>query len=277
MKTSKRPKRLWKFLLTAVVLFLFIRLTLYDGLVVREYRISTPLVSSGHTFVLLSDLHATFYGENQEVLIAKIEEIDPEAVFLVGDIAHDHREFDGVEVFLEAVTWRFPCYYVTGNHERWLDFTDDVKSLMGSYGVTVLDGTCPSVVLAGGEIGLYGTDDPVFFEDTGNYCSGLKRTDVSENTFDILLAHRPEFYDIYRENGYDLTLCGHAHGGQVRIPFLLNGLYAPNQGYFPEYAGGLYADENGQAMLVSRGLMKDDLPRVFNPPEICVIELVPEG
>ncbi len=273
----KPSNRLLKFLLTASLLFLLVRFALYDGLVIRTYEVATQLVSSPHTFVLLSDLHATFYGENQEVLAAKIAKFDPEAVFLAGDIAHDHRDFDGVAALFERLDGRFPLYYVTGNHECWLDFTEDIKALMRSYGVTVMDEESPPVMLANGEIALYGVDDPVFYENNENYCSVLNRTNVSAGIFDILLAHRPEFYDIYQKSGYDLILSGHAHGGQVRIPFLLNGLYAPNQGYFPELAGGLYENENGQTMIVSRGLMRDDLPRVFNPPEVCVIRILPEG
>ena len=74
---------------------------------------------------------------------------------------------------------------------------------------------------------------------------------------------------------FDLVLCGHAHGGQVRIPGLVNGLYAPGQGIFPKYAGGAYKLDKG-SMIVSRGLAKSNLPRVFNRPELVVITLEPE-
>lgn len=272
----KKSNRLLKFLLTTVCLFLFIRLALYDDLVVREYDIRSPLVSSPHTFVLLTDLHATYYGENQRTLTATIDRYSPEAVFLAGDIADDKRDFDGTAVFLEAVCAKYPCYYVTGNHERWLEYTDDIKKLMRSYGVTVLDDLCAPVMLADGEIQLFGVDDPLFYSDTAEYLSVLSAIEVSNETFDLLLAHRPEFYEEYLAEGFNLTLCGHAHGGQVRIPCLMNGLYAPNQGYFPDYAGGLY-ESNGQIMIVSRGLMKDELPRIFNPPEVCVIHISPEN
>lgn len=68
---------------------------------------------------------------------------------------------------------------------------------------------------------------------------------------------------------------GLAHGGQIRIPLLLNGLYAPNQGWFPEYAGGKYKLGN-TAMIVSRGLCRNELPRVFNRPELVVVEIIPK-
>ena len=87
------------------------------------------------------------------------------------------------------------------------------------------------------------------------------------------MAHRPDFIEDYSRLGFDLVLSGHTHGGQVRIPFLLNGLYAPNQGYFPKYAGGLY-DVGGTRLLVSRGLSYyPELPRIFNPPEIVLMEI----
>ncbi|MDO4733224.1 MAG: metallophosphoesterase, partial [Bacillota bacterium] len=90
----------------------------------------------------------------------------------------------------------------------------------------------------------------------------------------ILLSHRPECTAFYESSGFDLELSGHAHGGQLRIPGLLNGLYAPNQGFFPKYAGGLY-QLGKTSLLVSRGLCKSRLPRVFNRPELAIIELLP--
>lgn len=268
--------RIWTFFFTLLILFIFLRIALYDGLVVRKYTMYTPLVSDSHTFILITDLHSTFYGDDQIKLLETIEKCSGEAVFLVGDIADDKREFEGTSVLLESLGRRYPCYYVTGNHERWVEYTDDIKNLFRSYEVNVLDDTSGPVVLGGGEICLFGMDDPLFYTDTETYLARLSEMEVSDKTFDLLLAHRPEFYEDYLAVGMDLTLCGHAHGGQIRIPLLLNGLYAPNQGYFPKYAGGLYEAANHRVMVVSRGLMKDDLPRIFNPPEICVIRILPE-
>jgi predicted MPP superfamily phosphohydrolase len=70
-----------------------------------------------------------------------------------------------------------------------------------------------------------------------------------------------------------MVLSGHAHGGQVRIPFILNGLYAPHQGFFPKYAGGVYDHEN-YTHIVSRGSsFNPKLPRIFNPPEVVSITI----
>ena len=69
-------------------------------------------------------------------------------------------------------------------------------------------------------------------------------------------------------------LAGHAHGGQWRVPGLINGLFAPNQGWFPDYAGGQY-EKNGAVMIVSRGLAREStrLPRFYNRPELVIIDL----
>ena len=99
---------------------------------------------------------------------------------------------------------------------------------------------------------------------------------LNADNYNIILSHRPEYFDTYEAHDYDLALCGHAHGGQWRIPGILNGLYAPNQGMFPKYAGGLY-EEDGTTMIVSRGLAREStrVPRLYNRPELVIIDLLP--
>ncbi|MBQ4118259.1 MAG: metallophosphoesterase, partial [Oscillospiraceae bacterium] len=96
-----------------------------------------------------------------------------------------------------------------------------------------------------------------------------------EESFNVLLVHRPEYIEQYAKLGFDLVLCGHAHGGQWRIPGVLNGIYAPGQGVFPKYAGGIY-EVNGTTLVVSRGLAKEStpIPRVFNRPELVIIDII---
>ncbi|MCI6317034.1 MAG: hypothetical protein MR877_07735 [Spirochaetia bacterium] len=80
----------------------------------------------------------------------------------------------------------------------------------------------------------------------------------------------------YLSYDYDLILAGHAHGGQWKLPFAKNGLYAPMQGLFPKYSGGLYDfKKQGSVLIVSRGLSHQipNIPRFFNPPELVVIEI----
>ena len=97
---------------------------------------------------------------------------------------------------------------------------------------------------------------------------------TSTEIFTVLLSHRPELFEIYQKYEFDLVLSGHAHGGQWRIPGLLNGLFAPNQGLFPKYAGGRY-DYDGGTMIVSRGLAREStrIPRIFNRPELVIVDV----
>ena len=273
-KNAKKSGGFLKFLLVCAVLFLLIRLALYDGITVRRYTLKTNAVGREHRYVLITDLHSTVYGEDQGELAEKILAEDPEAVFLVGDIADDARGFDGTAMLLDQLKSAepgLPMYYVTGNHERWVEW-GDVNLLFEEHGAVVLS---DRQVDLGDGIRLSGVADPLFYGDTLAYMDALSQFETEGEAFDILLAHRPEFARTCVQAGFELTLSGHAHGGQVRIPLFLNGLYAPNQGWFPKYAGGLYDLDSGH-MIVSRGLMIDDLPRIFNPPEIAVVKIRPE-
>ena len=130
----------------------------------------------------------------------------------------------------------------------------------------------------GQRISLCGVPDPyaMINEDAPDTEVQLAQTMAltEAGTFTVLMAHRPELNDKYAAAGFDLVVSGHAHGGQVRIPGLLNGLYAPNQGILPSYAGGEYRIGE-MALIVSRGLAREStrLPRVFNRPELVMIEI----
>ena len=106
--------------------------------------------------------------------------------------------------------------------------------------------------------------------------SQLQTVSTASNNghYTILLSHRPEMVDEYSRYSFDLVLSGHAHGGQFRIPYIINGVYAPHQGFFPKYASGMYYIGN-TTMIVSRGLDKEaiKLPRMFNRPELAIIDL----
>ena len=102
--------------------------------------------------------------------------------------------------------------------------------------------------------------------------SGFREIPREETVFTILLSHRPELFPVYAAHGLDLVFSGHAHGGQMQIPFV-GGLIAPNQGFFPKYHSGLYT-EGSTNMIVSRGIGNSLIPlRVNNRPEVIVAEL----
>ena len=178
---------------------------------------------------------------------------------------------------LYAIGDTYPCFYVSGNHEHWSGEYEEIAEMIASYGVTVLEGKTTELDVNGNAIQIAGVDDPDKFSDFSEWESQLEQVKEERNDddFTILLSHRPELVQWYKESGFDLVAAGHAHGGQIRIPLILNGLFAPNQGWFPDYAGGMYQLEE-TTMVVSRGLCKNNLPRIWNPPEVVMVELVPD-
>lgn len=250
-----------------------------------HYRIESDKVTVPVRLVLLSDLHSCYYGENQNGLIRAIHKAEPDILCMAGDIFDDETAHQGTIDLLDGIADDYPCYYVTGNHEHWSEEVTVLNGLLRSYGVHVLAGTAAECTIDGQTLQIAGIDDPTGFVDKGipgtpdpdtwyGQLALAEEAAADSPYFRILLSHRPEKTAEYSASPFDLVLAGHAHGGQVRIPFLLNGLFAPNQGYFPQYAGGMY-DLSGTTMIVSRGLCRNDLPRVCNRPELVVVDIVP--
>jgi len=271
----KQKIRLPLFLL-ALVLILFWAFS--ERLQIVTYTVTTPKVASAIRLVLLTDLHSCYYGEKQEQLAKTLARLQPDAICLGGDIFDDETSHAGTIALLDAVAHLYPCYFVTGNHEHWSDEVHVLTSLMRSYGVTVLEGETTALTVGEDVISISGIDDPTGFLDGEEWTTQIQtvqKNAAASSQYTVLLSHRPERTVYYEDSAFDLVLTGHAHGGQIRIPLLMNGLFAPNQGYFPKYAGGMYS-LGKTTMIVSRGLCKNDLPRIWNRPEVVVIDIVPE-
>lgn len=246
---------------------------------VVHYTIKTDSVNESIKIALLTDLHGCYYGENQKTLVQAIDDNSPDVILLGGDIFDDSVPYKHSEILLSQIADRYPCYYVTGNHEYWSYEVDVILDIISSYGVTIIDGKSELLTIGDDTIQISGISDSDNVHYLPNQLTYIQQLDMLENNlstdyFSILLAHRPELIDDYLNYSYDLTLSGHAHGGQWRIPFLINGLYSPNQGLFPEYAGGLYSFEN-MDFIVSRGLAREStiVPRIFNRPELIFIDI----
>ncbi len=284
LSRNRKVKRLiiWGFIilaLTAICISAF-----YSGLTVRHYEITSDKLPEGESLriVVIADLHSEYYGENQEKLIEKIKAQQPDIIALPGDIIDDNTSEDGAAAFLEGISGIAPTYYVLGNHEIWSGEHERLKDMVAGYGYTVLSNESEMVTVKGIRLCICGIDDPYILEysedeNIKEMQSGEELLygfrNLSDEAFNMLLAHRPEHFGLYQQYDFDLVLSGHAHGGQIRIPGIVNGFFAPDQGWFPKYAGGEYK-ENGQTMIVSRGLgFNAMVPRIFNPPEIVFIDI----
>ncbi len=279
VKIERKQKLKYGKVWGSILLLVVVIITCDMRLKTVRYTFESDKIDSLIKIALLTDLHGSRYGKGQSTLIKAIDKENPDVVLLGGDIFDDHVSYEASEETLKILTEKYDCYYVTGNHEFWSEDIENILAIMGGYDVTILRGEAATVQVKGQTLQICGVDDPdycVYVTGAPTINAQLRQADEERNReyYSILLSHRPEYYDTYRSYGFDLVLCGHAHGGQWRLPGLINGLYAPNQGLFPEYAGGLYEYEGG-AMIVSRGLDRAGikLPRIFNRPELVVIEV----
>jgi len=239
-----------------------------------------PDAFDGFKVVQVSDLHNKNFGGD---LLAKITSESPDIIVVTGDVIDRNRTDLGVaEAFFEEAVAIAPVYFVSGNHEVASGKYQELQRILDDLGVENLDNASQVLSLNDEQINLLGLADPLtlLLEDIieeGSEEQVLQNNimDVLNETpdnFNLLLSHRPEIFEVYEDAELDLVLSGHAHGGQIRLPFI-EGLYAPSQGFFPEYTSGRY-EESGTTMIVSRGLGNSLFPlRVFNRPELVVIEL----
>ena len=236
-------------------------------------KIKTAAADS-FSLVHLSDLHNKSFGTDNKKLLEKIENVNPDLVLITGDIIDSQRGgFEQALNLIRGLKGKTPVYFVPGNHEKWSGSYPALKAKLRLAGAIILEN---EVVLLenqeGRKIFLAGIDDPDF-SNPEKWQENLNTLSTkTENYFTILLSHRPERFDDYVASAFDLTLTGHAHGGQWRLP-LIGGLVAPNQGLFPKYDTGLYQKATS-AMLVSRGLGNSLMPlRLFNLPELISVKI----
>ena len=288
MVTKKPMKRKTRILLILLAVLLCLILPgFYNALKVVHYTVNASNAAQPIRVALVADLHSCTYGEGQRELLEAIEKEAPDLLLLGGDIFDHEIPNDRAVAFLKGIQGKYPCYYVTGNHEYWSgkEGFAEKMAILDSCGVIRLSGDMDTIEIKGKKLNICGVDDPYAWADNGflienrdgSYREQVQRVaELAQNDhFTILLAHRPEMFSSYSQFGFDLVLSGHAHGGQWRIPGILNGVYAPNQGLFPAYAGGRY-EQNGTVMIVSRGLAREStrVPRFYNRPELVVVDLI---
>ena len=273
-----KRKRLWIALTVLAALLMFAAAALDQRLIVRKYVIDAAQITEPVRLAVLTDYHGCDYGEDAKQLVRAIGAESPDVVLLVGDIYDDALPWAASDALVHSLAQRWSCFYVSGNHEYWTERIDEICRRISDAGVTVLDMNCQIIEVRGQRLNLCGVPDPYAMVYDAAPATEVQLvnalTGADAGAYTILLAHRPELIDKYAQAGFDLVVSGHAHGGQVRLPGLLNGLYAPNQGWLPRYAGGLY-DVGGTRMVVSRGLAREStrLPRIFNRPELVIIDL----
>ncbi len=260
--------------LAILVLLIAITTASYTILVKTDYNISLTKLSEDFSCVVLSDLHGSSFGKDNERLIQKVKNCEPDVIFTVGDMVNEYTEdYSCLSALYKALSEVAPVYCSLGNHEISHPEAEKIKQIL-KENATLLDNEYIDITIKGNEIrlgGLMGYHPAI--EELNEYIRDFADT----NRFTLLLSHCPEYY-IWGvdEVKIDLILSGHTHGGQVIVPFK-GGLYAPEQGYFPHLDYGVFYEENA-TLVITRGLgtSKQTVPRFNNPPEILSLNVNPE-
>ena len=284
-KQEAKKKRRRKLLVIAIILLaldlIIIGLWHYivheeNTLEVSFYHLSSDNVDSGFRIVQLSDLHLHEFGENNSELVEWVRRLNPDIIVITGDM-NNHFDDDThlVTDLCSQLVEIADVYYVMGNHE-WVDHIDrhtSIKKDIVATGVTMLQNNYIVTELNGNRVVIGGLVNEVSNFDKYEGPEFMAKF-TQEDGFKLLLVHYPEYF-LGKLNDYtiDLAMCGHTHGGVIRLP-VIGGLYSSDQGSFPELYEGIQVVDGGSVVVVSRGLGGEGvIPRINNNPEIVVVDV----
>ena len=274
-----------------ILMYLYIKYNV-NTLEVTKYVVENkkvPKEFDGYNIVQISDLHSKLFGENNKKLIQKIKSLNPDIVVVTGDLIDgENNNYNVALDFMKEISKLYRVYYIIGNHEqksmikKYKDEYKDYFNKLHQIDFVNLDNNKVEIVKGDSNINLYGLTVPYscykyLFDNQETTSIDIdfleeKLGKVDREQFNILLAHTPFYFDEYEKWGADLTLCGHVHGGIVRLP-IVGGLLSPDRKFFPKYDLGEYI-KNKSTMIVSKGLGGSKvLIRVNCKPEIVNIKL----
>ena len=262
-------------LLTAGV-FLDSRFRIVD----TEYSLyyeNLPQSFDDYRIVQLSDLHMAQFGKDNEKLIENITGQKPDIIVITGDLLLRYAEktngeqTEAIRPVLEKLSKIAPCYFVSGNHEWACGEIGELTDLLKELNIYYLHNEFVLLEKGGENIVLAGVEDPNGPADM------MKPNELAEiisnnypDKYTLLLAHRNTWLTKYPNLPVDTVLCGHAHGGIVRLP-LVGGVLGTEMDLFPQYDAGIF-NEGSYDMVVSRGL-GGQIPRFLNNPEVVTVVL----
>ncbi|MBE7064466.1 MAG: metallophosphoesterase [Ruminococcaceae bacterium] len=255
----------------AVLLYAELDRSQYD-LGVTSYTVQDEKITAPIKVALIADLHNHEYGEDNSELLRIIRDSEPDIIAVVGDIVYKRSDNTSVmKQFFADLKDIAPTCCCLGNHELALmNRGIDVKEIMKETGVAVLDNETVFTEINGNAIAIGGlTYNPDYGTPSLEYLEEFASIDA----YKMLLCHYPEYQWQFMKQDIDIAMCGHLHGGLIRIPNL-GGLFAPTQGFFPDYTEGVH-DFDGKKMVISRGLGSSSfIPRVNNPAEMVFVNIV---
>jgi len=263
-----------------------------NNIQIKEYKIRHKRVKKPVRFVFLSDLHGRMFGHDNERLLEKIDEAKPDFIVVGGDLITSKFVFNYkvMESLIKELTKKYKVFYSMGNHEGYLKWNagksnltityDELCKVIEDAGAEILDNSSSALSYYG--VKFTGLNIGKEFYNKRHQVK-LTKDDVEEmvdtsddGSYNILLAHDPEYFDEYCQLPYNLVLSGHMHGGIMRVPEG-RGFIDPRFRLFRPLCWGSTIKE-GTRIIVSRGLAMHTIPiRIFNPAELTVVTLKAES
>ena len=280
---KKIPMKKYIILIAVIIFIVCFSYFENNSIVISKYDIKSetlPEAFNNFKIVQISDLHNKVFYKDNNTLVDKIKSQKPDIIVITGDLVDRQKYNEEIAIsFIDKIKSIAPIYYVNGNHEGWAGKFESLEKKLKESGVFVLRNESVLYEKGKEKIQVSGIDDPVL--STFGRFKGYSTEYIIKNEllqvkdkkyFKILLSHRPEFFDLYVHNNIDVVFTGHAHGGQIIIPFI-GGIFSPNQGFLPKYYKGIYTKDK-TTMVLSRGLGNSIAPqRIFNRPEIVSVTL----
>lgn len=282
----KRRRAKFIVCIIAVVLILYIAGDMIASkrfLSLSEYSLESDKLNSAIRIIQLTDLHNSVFGQNNQRLVDKVAEQNPDLILITGDLLNSSE--DNTEIatdLIKNLSAIADIYISMGNHD--IEFEErthiDIADLYTRSGSKVLKEAYADMEVNGQPLrigGVYGyclpqryINENGYAQDQCNFLNDFQNT----NRYKILMSHLPYAwwnYGFGNDWNVDLVLCGHTHGGQVILP-IIGGLYDAELGLFPGQVSGYKYD--GAHIVVSRGLgSAEKIPRFNNIPEIAVIDI----
>jgi len=236
-----------------------------------EENSSFPKELDGLRILHISDIHGRSAFRMNVDIWKTIDKLDFDLAVITGDlIVWAFKQFSPHSDGIRRLSERVPVFFADGNHDNKKNNYATIMKTLARLGVKAPYDE--PAVLFNGKLIISSFRDLSYLKENGEVEAAAAKSHSNENSaFWLALFHQPQFIEYLKEKP-DLSLCGHTHGGQLKLPFLPS-LYAPKQGFFPKYGDGFY-DFNGKKMYVSRGIGATYFPlRFWNRAEITILTL----
>lgn len=274
---------------------------------VAFYQVGSIKIEGNLRVLHLSDLHNSVFGKENDVLKERIKKLKPDLIIMSGDMIEESDKSMSVVLDLcQNLKELAPVCYIYGNNEitkmvsqrisdAELDSIflnedgsevenpkkeDDLALMLEAMGVHVLWNESVPIPVGDNIVDVYGifTSSPKKFWKYGTESYERFINYDGREHFKLIVSHEPYLFETYEGEWADLVLCGHTHGGQIRIPYV-GAVYGKEKGWFPDlvqdeavYISGKYETAN-MPLIVSNGLINRDCLRINNPPQLVVIDI----